>query len=228
MSVLPSLLDAVSARRWLSSLVLATALVGCSSAPPAGLGGLPQRVELSGVPFFRGNANASAPMALAAAMNQEGIRITPGLLESPLGLPEGVERLEAQVPEVAQSYGLLVYPLAKGLDALLVQVAAGNPVLLRYQQGSAFWAEPRYALLIGYDRLKRHVLLRSGMTRRLTMDFDDFMTAWQAQGGWAVLIQPPTRLPAQVDAQRWRQAAAALAQDGQEGAAQRALQTLGQ
>jgi hypothetical protein len=64
---------------------------------------------------------------------------------------------------------MVVYPLDKQLDALLTQVAAGNPVLLRYEEGSAWWGEPRYAVLIGYDRYKQRVLLRSGMHRRQVM-----------------------------------------------------------
>jgi hypothetical protein len=35
---------------------------------------------------------------------------------------------------------MVVYPLDKQLDALWAQVAAGNPVLLRYEEGSAWWA----------------------------------------------------------------------------------------
>lgn len=74
------------------------------------------------------------------------------------------------------------YPLDKQLDALLTQVAAGNPVLLRYEDGSAWWSEPRYAVLMGYDRYKQRVLLRSGMHRRQVMAFDEFASAWEKQG----------------------------------------------
>ena len=78
----------------------------------------------------------------------------PGLLDKPLNLPKGADALETSIPRVAREYGMLVYPLDKQLDALLTQVAAGNPVLLRYQEGSAWWSEPRYAVLIGYDSFK--------------------------------------------------------------------------
>ena len=93
---------------------------------------------------------------------------------------------------MARDYGMVVYRLDKQLDALLTQVAAGNPVLFaRYEDGSAWWGEPRYAVLIGYDRYKQRVLLRSRLHRRHMMAFDAFASAWAEQGSWAVLVQPP-------------------------------------
>ncbi|MDU9394807.1 peptidase C39 family protein [Pseudomonas japonica] len=210
-------------RRLLLACLLAASLGGCASQPPAELKQLPQRVELSAVPFFRGNANQSAPMALAAILSQQGVRITPGLLN----LPTQPEKLADAVQLSARQYGMVVYPLDGSLSALLGQVAAGYPVLLRYQEGSAFWSEPRYALLVGYDRYKQRVLLRAGNSRRMLMDFDSFESAWQKEGAWAVLVQQPKQLPARVDRQRWLKAANDLAQAGQEQAARQAVDAIG-
>ncbi|MDF0731665.1 peptidase C39 family protein [Pseudomonas entomophila] len=217
----------VAPRRLLAACLVAASLAGCASAPPAALKGLPQRVEISSVPFYAGTANASGSIALAELLSQQGVRITPGLLDKPLSLPQGVASLETAIPRVAREYGMLVYPLDKHLDALLTQVAAGNPVLLRYHDGAALWGEPRYAVLIGYDRYKQRVLLRSGMKRRQVLDFDEFQSAWEKEGSWAVLVQSPRQLPAQVDRQRWLQAADDLARAGQEIAAKQAVSTLG-
>ncbi|WP_236185012.1 peptidase C39 family protein [Pseudomonas juntendi] len=215
-----------SARRLLSAFIVAASLAGCASAPPANLKGLPQRVEISSVPFYRGNANHSGAMALAAVLSQQGAPITPGLLDKPLNLPQRADALGTAIPSVARDYGMVVYRLDKQLDALLTQVAAGNPVLLRYEDGSAWWGEPRYAVLIGYDRYKQRVLLRSGMHRRRMMAFDAFASAWAEQGSWAVLVQPPRQLPAEVDRQRWLQAAEELSRAGQEIAAKQAVNSL--
>ncbi|MEE1889727.1 peptidase C39 family protein [Pseudomonas carassii] len=218
---------ALGPRRLLAACLVAATLSGCAGTPPAALKGLPQRVEISSVPFYRGNANHSGSMALAAVLSQQGAPITPGLLDKALGLPKAAEALDTGIPRVAREYGRVVYPLDKHLDALLAQVAAGYPVLLRYQEGSAWWSEPRYAVLIGYDRYKQRVLLRSGMHRRQLMAFDDFESAWAKEGNWAVLLQSPRQLPAQVDRQRWLQAADELARAGQEIAAKQAVTSLG-
>ncbi|MFI8556861.1 peptidase C39 family protein [Pseudomonas putida] len=213
-------------RRLLAACLLAATLAGCASAPPVAVKGVPQKVEISSVPFYKGNANHSGAMALAAVLSQQGAPITPGLLDKPLNLPQGADALDTGIPRVAREYGMVVYPLDKTLEALLVQVAAGNPVLVRYQEGSAWWSEPRYAVLIGFDRYKGRVLLRSGMHRRQMMPMDAFESAWAEEGRWAVLVQPPRQLPAQVDRQRWLQAADELARSGQEIAAKQAVSSL--
>jgi hypothetical protein len=127
---------------------------------------------------------------------------------------------------LAREYGMVVYPLDSNLAALLTQVAAGYPVMVRFTEGSAMWAEPRYAILAGYNRQKQTVLLRAGMNHRELMSFSSFESAFKDAGGWAVLIQNPTQIPAQVDQQRWLKAANDLAQAGQEQAAARAKKAL--
>lgn len=212
------------------SLVLATAclvaLGGCAGSVSPQIQRLPERVELNGVPFYQGDLYQGAPQSLAALLTLQGTVITPGLLEKPLHLPGDEAKLQQNMQTLAREYGLVVYPLDSRLDALLTQVGAGNPVLLRYTEGAAFWSGPRYAILAGYDRQKRTVLLRSGMNRRLSMSFSGFESAFRDAGGWAVLLQRPTQLPANVDSQRWLKAAAELAGAGREQAAARAIKAL--
>lgn len=213
-----------SARLWLVAL-FTLAMVGCASVEPPGLRGLPERVELNGVPFFRGNAHQGAPQTLAAMLGEQKVRVTPGLLTKPLKLPGAEASLQGNIEQLAAGYGLMVYPLDKSLSALLTQVAAGYPVMLRFSDGR-LWSEPRYAMLVGYNRTKRTVMLRAGMERRRLMDFDTFKTAWMDAGGWAVLIVSPTQLPANVDKARWLKAANDLSRSGQEQAGATAIKTL--
>ncbi|EJM30962.1 hypothetical protein [Pseudomonas sp. GM25] len=202
-----------------------TALVGCAGSVAPEVKRLPERVELSGT-FYRGEAYQSGPQVLASLLSQQGIVITPGLLEKPLHLPGAEDKLQQNLQSLAREYGMVVYPLDSNLPALLTQVAAGYPVMVRFSEGSAFWAEPRYAILSGYDRLKQKVLLRAGMNRRELMSFGSFESALEKSGGWAVLIQKPTQIPAAVDQQRWLKAADALAQAGQEREAAQARKAL--
>ncbi|MGP6428906.1 peptidase C39 family protein [Pseudomonas paraglycinae] len=202
-----------------------TALVGCAGSVAPEVKRLPERVELSGT-FYRGEAYQSGPQVLASLLSQQGIVITPGLLEKPLHLPGAEDKLQQNLQDLAREYGMVVYSLDSNLPALLTQVAAGYPVMVRFSEGSAFWAEPRYAILSGYDRLKQKVLLRAGMNRRELMSFSSFESALEKSGGWAVLIQKPTQIPAAVDQQRWLKAADALAQAGQEREAAQARKAL--
>jgi len=146
-------------------------------------------------------------------------------LIKPLKLPEAEASLQGSIEQLAAGYGLMVYPLDTSLHALLAQVAAGYPVMLRFNDGT-LWTEPRYGMLVGYNRAKGTVLLRAGMERRRLMDFDTFESAWKDAGGWAVLILSPTQLPANVDKARWLKVANDLSRSGQEQAGARAIKTL--
>ena len=213
-----------SARLWLVAL-FTLAMVGCASVEPPEIRSLPERVELNGVPFFRGNAHQGAPQTLAAMLGEQKVRVTPGLLTKPLKLPAEQASLQGNIEQLAAGYGLMVYPLDRSLSALLTQVAAGYPVMLRFSDGT-LWSEPRYAMLVGYNRTKRTVMLRAGMERRRLMDFDTFKSHWMDAGGWAVLMLSPTQLPANVDKARWLKAANNLSRSGQEQAGATAIKTL--
>ena len=216
---------AAGLKQWSLLAAVVVTLAGCASALPPEIKRLPDRVELNNVPFFRGNAYQSGPGALASLLSYQRVQITPGLLDKPLQLPGGEGRLEQSLPQVARQYGFMVYPLDKGLASLLTQVSAGFPVMLRFAEGTVF-TEPRYAVLVGYNRNKQTVLLHAGMNRHLSMSFSSFSSAWEQAGSWAVLIQNPRQLPAHLDEQRWIKAASELAQAGQEQAAGEALKTL--
>ncbi|KAA0943827.1 peptidase C39 family protein [Pseudomonas sp. ANT_H14] len=211
-----------------TSLLVAACVLGLAACAgqPSKIRGLPERVELNGVPVFRSEAYQSGPAALASMLSQQGIVITPGLLDKPLHLPGAEADLEHNMQVLAREYGMLVYPLDAKLPALLAQVAAGYPVMVRITEGSTFWAGPRYAVLVGYNQQKSTVLLRVGMNRRQLMGFSAFESAWKSAGHWAILIQRPSQLPANVDAGRWQKAANELAQAGQEQAAAQALKVL--
>jgi hypothetical protein len=159
-------------------------------------------------------------------LSQQGIVITPGLLEKPLHLPGAEAQLQQNMQNLAREYGMVVYPLDSRLPALLTQVAAGYPVMVRFTEGSAMWAGPRYAILAGYNRQKQTVLLRAGMNHRNLMSFSSFESSFKDAGGWAVLIQKPNQIPVNVDPQRWLKAAIDLGQAGQEQAAERAKKAL--
>ncbi len=230
MSVL-SRLD-ICATPW-KCLVLAAvlALGGCSSSKDYKPGykpeytRLPDRVELNAVPFFRGNAYKSAPFALASMLTAHGVQTTPGLLEKPLKLPGAEEKLEQNMQNLAREYGFVVYPVDQKFPDLLAQVSAGYPVMVRFNEGSLWWKEQRYGVMVGFNQNKRTVLIYTGMGR-LTVSFEEFTSEWNSAGNWAVLVQGPRQLPVPVDRERWLKASHDLSQAGQEQAAGEAIKAL--
>lgn len=204
------------------------ALTGCigPTATQQAVRGLPERVELTGVPEFPERAYFGAPSALSSLLVQQGVDSSPKQVVKQLQLPKQEQQLEANIVKQINANGLLAYPLRPQLEALLQQVAAGYPVLLRFNEGFGWMGMPRYAVLIGYDSKEQTLLLRAGNSRRWETSFSSFTSAWQSADNWAVLVLAPLQLPAQVDAQRWLQAADQLEGNGQSVAAANARKVL--
>lgn len=191
----PALTPRVLSLSLLSAAILS--VVGCVSQPPLSptVQRLPERVELEKVPFFPQSDHQGAPAALAELLTLQGMATTPEALRKELRLPEQEARLQLNIEAVANQHGLLLHPLRPNLPALLNQVAAGYPVLLRFNQGFSWLARPRYAVLIGYDRNQQTLLLRSGNNEREEISFAEFTEDWSDAGQWAVLLLSLNQLP---------------------------------
>ncbi len=183
---------------------------------------LPERVELSNVAFFPQSAYQCGPAALATMLSQRGLMTSPGALKDQVFIPGREGSLQVEMVAAARSHDLLVYPVPPRLDALLAEVAAGNPVLVLQNLAFDWYPRWHFAVLVGYDRRERTLILRSGTTRRRLTDFATFDRTWARGERWAVMTLPADRLPARAELRPWLKAASDLEETGHVVAAQRA------
>lgn len=183
-------------------LALAVALTAC--AGPGVKEALqryeqPRRQELAGTPFFPQEAYQCGPAALATVLTAAGYPVQPDALVSQVYVPDRQGSLQVEMLAASRRHGALTLVIPPRLDALLAEVAAGNPVLVLQNLGFSWVPVWHYAVVVGYDLDRRQVWLRSGTTKREEMSLDTFASTWARSGNWAFVALSPGRLPASVD-----------------------------
>lgn len=180
--------------RFLTGFFIVLLLNGCSSQPQLA-DTLPSEVELTDTPFFPQIEHQCGPAALATMLSYRGLNITPAELIPQIFLPERKGSLQIELTAAARRYGMLAYPLADNLSDLLLEVAAGNPVLIL--QNLAFDWRPQwhYAVVVGYNLAQNEVILRSGRQRRWISKMSAFSNTWQRSANWALVILPADKVP---------------------------------
>lgn len=179
-------------------LALLLLLSACSNILPRSAlpGGLTERVELTDTPFFAQQRYQCGPAALAMALGQRGVAVSPEALVAKVYLPGREGSVAPEMVATARSFGMLVYELPPSLDALLHELAAGNPVLVLQNLGLSWLPKWHYAVAVGYELERQQIVLRSGVTERRMISLALFDRTWQRANRWGITLLPPGRLPA--------------------------------
>ncbi len=206
------------------------ALGGCASAPQTRLlldnpPDLPATVELIDVPFFPQQEYHCGPAALASIFSYHGTPAEPDEIARRVYLPGLKGSLRSEVVAATRQYGLLPVRMDGRMDALLTELAAGNPVFVLQNLGLDAVPVWHYEVVVGYDFARRQMILRSGEYERALRDFALFERTWQRAGYWALVIVPPERVPATAGADSFLQTAIDLEQVDQVEIALRAYRT---
>ena len=202
----------------LAGVLLCTLLLlgGCATPPqlaqlerqwPAQL---PDRVLLEQIPFHPQDDNLCGPATLAMVAQAAGKSVTPEQLTPQVYLPGRQGALQLEMLAAARRQGLVAYPLAPTLQALLTEVASGHPVLVLQNLALPISPMWHYAVVVGFDRERREILLHSGTTARLAMPLSTFEHTWARSDHWAFRVSMPTQLPVTAQPDAWASAVAPL------------------
>src|SRR6185295_8200347 len=168
---------AIDDARLAAGVFFALMLAGCAGLAPQTATlretfhtkGLPERVELTEVPFFPQTEYQCGPAALATSLANFGVKVTPEDLVSQVYLPERKGSLQVEMLAAPRRHGMVSYLLAPRFEDLLREIAAGNPVIVLQNLGfSDGW---HYAVAMGYDYDWGKLYLRSGEDKRSVMAF---------------------------------------------------------
>jgi tetratricopeptide (TPR) repeat protein len=187
---------------WLPGLALALALLsGCAatqtkallSAPQADL---PRQVELKTTPFIAQERYQCGPASLAMSLRAAGFAIDADALVPQVYLPQREGSLQVEMLASGRRNGAFSTTIPARIDALVAELAAGNPVLVLQNLSLPIKPMWHYAVAIGYDLDRGDIILRSGITERLVMPMSTFEHTWARSGYWGMVALPPGRLPA--------------------------------
>ena len=126
----------------------------------------------------------------------QGIDVTPDALAERVYLPARRGSLQLEMVAAARGFGMLAYPLAPELNAIMAEVRAGNAVLVLQNLAFSWRPQWHYALVVGYDLDNAQFVLRSGTQKRLLETMRLFERTWQRSGHWGYVIVKPGKIPA--------------------------------
>lgn len=187
---------------WLPGLALALGLLsGCAATQTTALlsaphADLPRQVELKATPFIAQERYQCGPAALAMSLRAAGFAIDADTLVPQVYLPQREGSLQVEMLAAGRRNGALSMTIPPRIDALVAELAGGNPVLVLQNLSLPFVPKWHYAVAIGYDLDRRDIILRSGTTERLVMPMSTFEHTWARSGYWGMVTLTPGRLPA--------------------------------
>lgn len=200
----------------LAGVFICALLAGCATPPQTAAvlrdwpTDLPVHRQLREVPFYPQEDYECGPAALAMAASAAGTPLRPEQLVAQVYVPGRKGALQPEMLATGRRHGLLAYPLAPELAAVLREVAAGHPVIVFQNLSLPVFPLWHYAVVVGYDRDEQALILHSGRTERMTMMLATFEHTWARGGHWAMVLLPPDVLPATAEPAAYVAAAAAL------------------
>jgi tetratricopeptide (TPR) repeat protein len=188
---------------YLAALICLSA-AGCAGTPFNTHDMAPGRdvIEIEGVPAFKQAENQCGPAALASILVWSGVDVTPSDLSEKVYDPESKGSLQISLVAAARRHGRVAYEI-NGMDALLSELAAGNPVLVLVNQGALWWPFYHYAVVCGYDPVNMQVILAAGDAHKERMRISQFQQIWKRADAWGLLVLRAEALPATADEAKW-------------------------
>jgi tetratricopeptide (TPR) repeat protein len=166
------------------------------------------------VPFHEQDDFLCGPSSLAMVFGAAGVPASVESLTPQVYLPGRKGSLQAEMLGATRRAGLVAYPLAPEMAAMLREIAAGTPVLVLLNLGFSWMPVWHYAVVVGYDLERSEFVLRSGTKARDLWRFGLLEYYWRGGGNWSMLALAPGRMPVTAREPDFGAAVAALERAG--------------
>lgn len=194
----------VSARRKLRVRVVSFVLLALAGfAPLTGCAGrdfsaLRPGIEqgghyIAGVPFYRQGEDSCGPAALASVASFWGQSVNVEQIKARVYLPELRGTLPMDMERFLREAGFRTVSSAGTLDELKARVRQNVPVICLLDLGFSLYRRPHYVTVIGFDDMKRVLVVHDGVNANKVTGYDTFMRKWGRAGNWMLVAVRETQ-----------------------------------
>ncbi|MGK7295827.1 MAG: PA2778 family cysteine peptidase [Candidatus Wenzhouxiangella sp. M2_3B_020] len=176
--------------------ILAT---GCASFDTRIPESLDSSVYLEDTPFHPQLENHCGPAALMTVLEASGVHPEYQAVADRVFVPGLEGSLQVEMMAAARSFERIPFRVGGTLADVLAEVEAGHPVLILQNLRIRTWPAWHYAVVVGYDREDKRIVMRSGTEREMVTPVNRWMRQWDWAGRWAIVVLPPGELPARPD-----------------------------
>lgn len=174
----------------LTSLILALSGCGATSfeAIRPGLDARGHYIE--GVPFVKQTEYDCGPAALASVLSFLGKAADLERITANVYLPRLRGTLPMDLERYAKDEGFTTLSSAGTAAALKNAIGSNIPVICLLDLGFAFYRQPHFVTVIGFDDGNGLFIMHDGGTPNRTMTYEDFEKKWARAGKWMIVITP--------------------------------------
>ncbi|WP_290524736.1 PA2778 family cysteine peptidase [Alcanivorax sp.] len=173
-------------------------LAACQTLPPPEFAQQQPEHQLD-VPFVAQEKYQCGPASLAMMLQWAGKPDTAEALVDEVWLPQRQGSLGIELKAAARSRGLLAYPV-EDEDSLFREIQAGRPVLVLQNLALKSWPKWHFAVVTGYDKAGKTIILHSGTTESDRSHWNRFIRTWARADRWGFTLVQPGELPASATA----------------------------
>lgn len=179
----------------LSLIFIAFLFTGCASRGEKLSNKYPQILsnKIITTPFIAQTQFHCGPAALAMMANFQGENVTSDEISKMIYSPGSQGTFQNDLLAATRRKGLLALPVGK-MKNLLVEISAGNPVLVFQNLGLSWLPRWHYAVVVGYDLKKNIMILHSGEVPYFQLDLATFERTWQREKNWGLVFVKPGTL----------------------------------
>ncbi|WP_416137137.1 PA2778 family cysteine peptidase [Halomonas sp. HK25] len=197
----------------LALVLLMLTLAGCAGTPRLADSteqALTRQLLLDDVPFHAQRDYQCGPASLAMVLNDAGVDVEVDTLIPQVFLPGRDGSVQPEMLATVRRHGRIPFVIDGRLEALLLELDAGHPVVVMQNLSLPAWPMWHYAVAIGFDLERNELILHSGEEPRRVESFRRFDATWARSERWAFVALPPGELPAGVRPHRAMEAISAF------------------